>query len=135
MFCLDTSVIVGSFRNKAESKEMFLEVASFGEPIFISVVAYGELCYGAFLVRDRESEEKKIGDFLAEFNINIEPLTIEAVQVFAKARFSLNKIGKKVDNFDLLIGATAVVNDSLLVTHNSRHFVNFPGLRLFNGSG
>ena len=35
-----------------------------------------------------------------------------------------------VDNMDLLIGATALVYDLTVVTHNTGHFQHIPGLRL-----
>ena len=33
-----------------------------------------------------------------------------------------------MDAADLLIGATALVHDLTLVTHNTRHYTNVPGL-------
>jgi tRNA(fMet)-specific endonuclease VapC len=36
------------------------------------------------------------------------------------------------DDFDLLIGATALHNDLTLVTDNTKHFVNFDGLKVEN---
>ena len=38
--------------------------------------------------------------------------------------------GISVDNMDLLIGATALVYDLTVVTHNTAHFQHIPGLRL-----
>lgn len=130
-FCLDTSIVVGNFRNRKESNDLFLDVATKGD-VFISVVTYAELQYGTFRVRDRVAEEERIADFLAEFNVAIEPLTDQVAKVYAGARFLLEKKGEKVDNFDLLIGATAVIKDSFLVTHDINHFQCFPQLKLYN---
>ncbi len=38
--------------------------------------------------------------------------------------------GIGVNDMDLLIGATALIYDLTVVTHNTRHFRNIPGLRL-----
>ena len=36
------------------------------------------------------------------------------------------------DDFDLLIGCTAVVNDLIMITENLKDFKNFSGIRLEN---
>ena len=45
---------------------------------------------------------------------------------YMKGLFNLNKkinrIGSIIDEFDLLIGVTAVYNNMILVTNNTRHF-------------
>jgi len=35
----------------------------------------------------------------------------------------LRRSGLNIDNFDLLIGATAIANNLILVTNNERHFI------------
>lgn len=129
-FCLDTSIVVGNFRNYKESKNLFLDVASKGD-VFISVVTFAELQYGTFRVRNRSVEEEKITDFLTEFDVAIKPLVDSVAKVYAEVRFLLEKKGERVDNFDLLIAATAVTEDSFLVTHDINHFQRFPQLKLY----
>jgi tRNA(fMet)-specific endonuclease VapC len=36
------------------------------------------------------------------------------------------------DEFDLIIGATAIANDLILVTDNVKHFKNFEGIKIEN---
>lgn len=40
----------------------------------------------------------------------------------------LERKGMRIDDFDLLIGATALKNSLTLVTHNIKHFKRIPGL-------
>jgi tRNA(fMet)-specific endonuclease VapC len=49
---------------------------------------------------------------------------------YEKAR--LRKSGKPVDDFDLLIGSTAIANDLILVTNNTKHFENLKRIKLDN---
>lgn len=35
-------------------------------------------------------------------------------------------------NADILIGATAMANDMVMVTGNTKHFINMPGITLAN---
>jgi tRNA(fMet)-specific endonuclease VapC len=41
-------------------------------------------------------------------------------------------MGRPVDDFDLLIGATAIVHELTLVTRNTRHFADMNGIKLVN---
>ena len=55
-----------------------------------------------------------------------------AFDLFAEHKAHLRRTGRIIDNFDLLIGCTALAHDLTLVTRNIRHFVNLPGLHLEN---
>lgn len=48
----------------------------------------------------------------------------------AEERARLENAGKQIDDFDLLIGATAVVNNFTLITHNTRHFERISSIQL-----
>lgn len=47
-----------------------------------------------------------------------------------KERARLESIGKPLDDFDLLIGATAIAHGMTLVTNNTRHFQRLKGIKL-----
>lgn len=44
----------------------------------------------------------------------------------------LRKTGDIIDEFDLLIGSTAIANEMILVTGNKRHFERLEGIILEN---
>jgi tRNA(fMet)-specific endonuclease VapC len=50
--------------------------------------------------------------------------------LFASEKARLRKIGEPIDNFDLLIGATAVHHGLTLVTNNTKHFQRIQGIQL-----
>lgn len=52
------------------------------------------------------------------------------IPVYAKERCRLERIGRRVDDFDLLIGATAIHHGLTLVTNNTKHFQRLNGIKL-----
>jgi len=56
-----------------------------------------------------------------KFGCKIVPI-YNALDLYAKEKARLRKGGTIVDDFDLLIGVTAVVNKMTLVTNNTKHF-------------
>ena len=61
---------------------------------------------------------------------NIENIDSDIMDVFGNIKAQLQKKGITVDDMDLLIGSTAIANDMTLVTHNTKHFENMPGIKL-----
>jgi len=55
-----------------------------------------------------------------------------ALETFAEVKTHLRRIGRSVDSFDLLIGSTALALDLTLITRNTRHFADMPGIVLEN---
>lgn len=86
----------------------------------------GELYYGAeksFAKQKNLETLKKV-----ELAYPIMPIDKNVMQVFGNIKSQLNKKGLSSDNMDLLIAATAIVNNCVLVTHNTKHFSNIDGL-------
>ena len=54
------------------------------------------------------------------------------VRITLEKRLDQNGIGQKIADFDLLIGATALCHELILVTNNTRHFARMQSLRLEN---
>lgn len=51
---------------------------------------------------------------------------------FVRLKAYLRKRGNMIDDFDLLIGATAIANGLILVSENEKHFVRIPEIKLEN---
>lgn len=62
----------------------------------------------------------------AEQVLSIRP----ALETFAEVKTHLRRLRRVVDSFDLLIGSTTLFHNLTLVTHNTRHFVDMPGIDL-----
>ena len=54
----------------------------------------------------------------------------ESADEFGRLKASLRRNGTPVGDFDTQIAAHALAEDLILVTHNTRHFENVPGLKL-----
>lgn len=82
---------------------------------FISEITVAELKFGA-------ANSAKVKENTKLFNAFINKFTVlpvyPALDIYAKEKARLRKAGKPVDDFDLLIGATAIVNKLILVTKN-----------------
>jgi len=124
-YLLDTDVIINHFKGKQSLNKEVLT----GE-LFISVITYGELLYGAY----KSSRVKKtlgtISEFLKDFSIKILTLEQATMREYAQNKVLLEKKGTKLDDFDLLIASTARVNSCTLLSRNIKHFQRFPGLAL-----
>lgn len=55
-----------------------------------------------------------------------------SLRKYGEIKAKLEAKGQRLDEFDLLIGATAVQNGSTVVTANVRHFGRIPDLNVVN---
>lgn len=56
----------------------------------------------------------------------------DCLEVYAESKAYLRSQGKLIDDFDLLIGATAIANDMIAVTENVKHLGMIPGIKIEN---
>lgn len=69
------------------------------------------------------------GHFLR--GVEVLPITRMIMKRFATIRGDLRQQGLIIGDFDILIAATALQGDHVLVTHNLKHFNRIPSLRLY----
>ena len=55
-----------------------------------------------------------------------------ALDLYANEKARLRKSGKTIDDFDLLIGVSAVANKLILITNNESHFDRINGIEIEN---
>jgi Predicted nucleic acid-binding protein, contains PIN domain len=75
----------------------------------------------------KEKNKKALDDFLS--GIKIIPI-FHSLELYAKEKARLRKLGTVVDDFDLLIGATSVSHNLVMVTNNTEHFKRIKGITL-----
>ena len=89
-------------------------------------IAVAELYYGA--AKSERPEHFEDVDFIVQ---HFEMLSIDpALEPYGRLKHELEKMGRPIDDFDLLIGAIAKQSNLTLVTHNTRHFSHIPDIRL-----
>ena len=53
-----------------------------------------------------------------------------SLDLYAKEKARLQKVGTPVDDFDLLIGVTSVTHKLTMVSNNTNHFKRISGIKL-----
>ena len=126
-YLLDTSIIVNLFRGKKEEQRLMESLE--GERTS-SFVCLAELYEGVARSRNREEEENNLIKFFSRLH-NVFGVDNEAAKKFGEIRSALKKSGNVIEDMDILIAATCVSNNQILVTHNKRHFSRIPDLKIY----
>jgi tRNA(fMet)-specific endonuclease VapC len=124
---LDTDWVIDYLRRDVLALRLVAELAPKG--LSVSVITYGEAYEGIIFGRTPRANEEGLRLFL-EF-ADVLPVTTLVVRRFARIRGVLRRAGKRLEDTDLLIAATALEHDLTLVTRNVNHFARVPGLRLY----
>lgn len=120
---LDTNILVNLFRNKAQ------EIPE-DKDLCVSSVTYAELLYGAKKSKFRK-EYADVKNLIRDLEIEILSVDERIAKKFAEVKPGLEDLGKAVEDFDILIASTAMVHNISLLTANTKHFINIPGLKLW----
>ncbi len=127
-YLLDTSICVFFLRGKFNLDELIK--AKGRENFFISEVTVFELRYGAENSDNPPKSNRAVDSFL--IGLSIIPI-FSSVKLYAKEKVRLKKIGKPMnDEFDLLIGVTAIENKLILITDNVKDFARLDGIVIEN---
>lgn len=123
-YLLDTNVLIDMFKGNRRVQENIF-CAEFHN-CFVSEITLAELYVGAFK-GGRPKQLAEVGFVLKRFHI----LPVSgAIEQYAKLRVHLERKGIPVDDFDLLVAATAQTEKLVLVTHNLKHFERIEDLQL-----
>ena len=129
-YLLDTNICAFYLRGRYDIDRHIDRVG--WENCFISEITALELKMGAELSLQRDGVDRSIqlNRFLAD--INILPIH-DAIDVAAQEKIRLRLAGTPSDdNFDLLIACTAIANDMVCVTDNTKDFFRFENIQLEN---
>ena len=122
-YLLDSDVIISHLHQKADIN------IDLSQKMNLSVITYGEVLYGI----EKGGNPKKImvfTDFIEDFQLQILPLTQMIIEQQVRLKIKFERLGQKLDDFDLFIAATALKHDLTLVTADKRHFSRIPHLKL-----
>lgn len=118
-YLLDSNICIFFLKGRFDIHKKIADVGK--ENCFISEITVAELKFGVENSSDdkREANRRIVEAFIQKFNI----LPIyNCLDNYAIEKARLKKSGKPIDDFDLLIGSTAIVNDLIMVTNNLNHF-------------
>ena len=126
-YLLDTNICVFYLRGKHKLNEQMKEVGL--SNCCISEITLAELKYGAEF-SDYVSDNMNLVNEFAE-HITILPI-FNSLGLYAKEKARLRKSGILIDDFDLLIGCSAIANKLILVTENEKHFNRIRKIKIEN---
>lgn len=126
-YLLDTDIVVFFLRNKKNIAEHLALLSP--NDIFVSEVTVAELEYGNRCSGRYEDNKWMVDRFLS--SVNIVPFS-DAIHLYAEERYRLRMLGQSIEDFDLLIGCTAVSDNLIMVTNNAKHYSRIKDIRIGN---
>lgn len=126
-YLLDTCVIVSLFRGNREIANKLNTIGL--ENCAISEITLAELIVGAESSSRKSLNMSLIEKF--ERQIAIIPFS-NVIRRYAREKVATKKAGTPIEDFDLIIGCTALDNDMILVTDNVKHMKYVPNLIIEN---
>ena len=124
---LDTDWLVDVIAGRPNATRIIDELHP--SPLYVSIISHGELFEGVFDFPDTDARIDELYAFLNRYETL--PLSGPIMENFGRTRSELRRSGNLISDLDLLIGATAVSHDLVLLTRNTRHFARIPDLRLY----
>ena len=126
-YLLDTNICIYFLKGQFNLHQKIEEVGT--ENCFVSEITIAELKYGV----ENSNQIAKNRETLDKFQNKFTILPVFAsLDIYAKEKARLKKKGKMLDDFDLLIGATAISNDLTLATRNVSDFDRLVGIKIDN---
>lgn len=127
-YLLDTNICVFFLRGKLELDEIIRRKGL--ENCFISELTVFELKYGAENSDNPKKSHRAVDKFIK--GLSVIPI-YGVVKMYAEEKVRLRKQGTPMhDEFDLIIGVTALTNNLTLVTENIKDFKHFENLNVEN---
>lgn len=126
-YIIDTNTLIFFFKGKFNVRDKIL--SHHASELGVSEITIAELTYGAY-------HSKNYAKHIKEAEMVKETFTVfpiaECFDEYGQIRDYLRKQGLSIENFDLLIAATAVHYGLTLVTDNLQHFNRIPNLKIEN---
>jgi tRNA(fMet)-specific endonuclease VapC len=127
-YMLDTNICIHVLKNyPPDLQEQFNR---FADQLCISTITLGELSFGAEKSARRAQNLQAVQQFAAL--LEVLPFTAKAAVQFGQLRAELERAGRPVGPYDMLIAAHARSEGLIVVTNNRREFDRVPGLRTEN---
>lgn len=128
IFVLDTDTCVFWLRGNSRVRDRVLAAGPNG--IAISIVTVAELRYGADCSPQPDANHQAIDAFLT--GVAVLELDQAVARVFGEVKTDLRGRGLLIQDFDILIAATALVQGMGVATNNVKHFQRVSNLPVEN---
>ena len=130
MYLLDTCILIPIFKRDCDIQKRVWDIGF--DKVFVPEPVLAELLVGAYKsgIPDEMDHIRWVRRYF-----NVLPASQAVFDRYASLRADLEKQGLRLDSFDLLIAATALEYNLILVTGNVKHFSRIPDLRIENWIG
>jgi tRNA(fMet)-specific endonuclease VapC len=115
-YLLDTNICIYFIKGQFQLDQKIEAVGAAN--CFISEMTVAELKYGVENSKTPEILRPIVEAFIPKFVV---VPVYEALDIYAAEKARLRQNGLLIDDFDILIGATAVVHQFVMVTNNGKH--------------
>ena len=129
MYLLDTNILIEFMHGNTRVIERIVDAGI--SKCSISIISIYELFFGAHHApkKYKEQELARVEKIYSHFDVK--PLPINA-NIYASAKQYLIERGQIIDDFDILIAATAIDLGITVVTDNEKLFNRIPNLKIEN---
>ena len=124
-YLLDTNICIFCMRGKFE---MNRKIALAGiNNCYLSEITVAELYYGAENSDNPKKTMQETEEFVSLFRVI--PFG-KSLHTFGREKAYLTSIGRKIENFDMAIGAIALQHKMVMVTDNIDHLGRIRGIKI-----
>lgn len=127
-YLVDTDRVVDYLKGRPKAVELFTNLLDKG--LSISIITYGEIYEGIYFGQDPKSTQRGFLQFLR--GVNVLPLNRTVMKEFARIRGKLRQEKKLIGDPDIMIAATAIVNNLTLISGNKKDFQRLERIKLFS---
>ena len=131
LYLLDTNICIHFTKNEYGIVEKLDHIGF--DNCFISELTIAEMLYGVAnsAPTKQAANRHALNELRTAFGGYVLPIA-DCFEHYAAEKTRLRRSGRPVDDFDLMIGCTALRHGLTLVTRNTKHFTNIAGLALEN---
>ena len=130
-YLLDTNICIHWSKDEFDLRQRIRQVGVAN--CFLSELTIAELIYGiAKSAPSKQAANRHSLDIPQQLFAGRILLAGACFEVYGSEKVRLRAMGRPVDDFDLMIGSTAVAHGLTFVTRNTRHFAEMHGIVLEN---
>ncbi len=129
MYVFDSDVLIEFLRGRLPQGLELLRNTD-ARLVKVPAIVQAELLTGAVKSSDPEKSRLAVERLLLEYEVL--PFDSRCAAYYAQIRGELEGEGVRIGANDLLVAATALAHDVVLVTNNTREFKRIPRLRLMS---
>lgn len=128
-YLLDTNVLIDFFHGQKSTVNKVKSIER--ENLSISIITAAEIYHGSYKTALPRKYIEEFENFLIDLSVKLIPLDRELVKQYGLLMAGLEKQGKELSFFDILIAVTALINNLTVIT-NDKGLERIKGLKIEN---